>query len=37
MSQQLQQIIDSAWENRADFSPKSAPNDVREAVARVIA
>ena len=37
MSQQLQQIIDTAWENRADFSPKSAPNDVREAVAHVIA
>ncbi|WP_322043350.1 2,3,4,5-tetrahydropyridine-2,6-dicarboxylate N-succinyltransferase [Paraburkholderia sp. J67] len=37
MSQQLQQIIDTAWDNRADFSPKSAPNDVREAVAHVIA
>jgi len=37
MSQQLQQIIDTAWENRADFSAKSAPNDVREAVAHVIA
>jgi 2,3,4,5-tetrahydropyridine-2-carboxylate N-succinyltransferase len=37
MSQQLQQIIDTAWENRADFSPKSAPNDVREAVSHVIA
>ncbi|WP_213295962.1 2,3,4,5-tetrahydropyridine-2,6-dicarboxylate N-succinyltransferase [Paraburkholderia sacchari] len=37
MSQQLQQIIDTAWENRADFSPKSAPNEVREAVAHVIA
>ena len=37
MSQQLQQIIDTAWENRADFSPKAAPNDVREAVAHVIA
>ncbi|HKT97084.1 MAG TPA: 2,3,4,5-tetrahydropyridine-2,6-dicarboxylate N-succinyltransferase [Paraburkholderia sp.] len=37
MSQQLQQIIDTAWENRADFSARSAPNDVREAVAHVIA
>ncbi|MEM5331646.1 2,3,4,5-tetrahydropyridine-2,6-dicarboxylate N-succinyltransferase [Paraburkholderia sp. JHI2823] len=37
MSQQLQQTIDTAWENRADFSPKAAPNDVREAVAHVIA
>ena len=37
MSQQLQQIIDTAWDNRADFSPKSAPNDVREAVAHVVA
>jgi 2,3,4,5-tetrahydropyridine-2-carboxylate N-succinyltransferase len=37
MTQPLQQIIDQAWENRADFSPKSAPNDVREAVAHVLA
>ncbi|MGI4846871.1 MAG: 2,3,4,5-tetrahydropyridine-2,6-dicarboxylate N-succinyltransferase, partial [Janthinobacterium lividum] len=36
MTQQLQQIIEQAWENRADFSPKSAPNDVREAVAHVL-
>ncbi|KAF1008074.1 MAG: 2,3,4,5-tetrahydropyridine-2,6-dicarboxylate N-succinyltransferase [Burkholderia sp.] len=32
MSQQLQQIIDTAWENRAELSPKGAPAKVREAV-----
>ncbi|WP_087721473.1 2,3,4,5-tetrahydropyridine-2,6-dicarboxylate N-succinyltransferase [Pandoraea sp. PE-S2T-3] len=37
MSQQLQTIIDQAWENRAEISAKSAPTDVREAVAHVIA
>ncbi|AJE99744.1 2,3,4,5-tetrahydropyridine-2,6-dicarboxylate N-succinyltransferase [Pandoraea apista] len=37
MSQQLQTIIDQAWENRAEISAKSAPADVREAVAHVIA
>ena len=36
MTQQLQQIIEQAWENRADFSPKSAPAPVREAVAQVL-
>jgi len=36
MTQQLQQLIDQAWENRAEFSPKSAPADVREAVAHVL-
>jgi 2,3,4,5-tetrahydropyridine-2-carboxylate N-succinyltransferase len=36
MTQQLQQLIDQAWENRAEFSPKSAPADVREAVAQVL-
>lgn len=36
MTQQLAQIIDQAWENRADFSPKNAPADVRNAVAQVI-
>ena len=36
MSQQLQQIIDTAWENRADLSPKAAPADVRDAVAHAI-
>jgi len=36
MTQQLQQIIDQAWENRAEFSPKSAPAEVRDAVAQVL-
>ena len=36
MTQQLEQFIDQAWENRADFSPKNAPADVRNAVAQVI-
>jgi 2,3,4,5-tetrahydropyridine-2,6-dicarboxylate N-succinyltransferase len=37
MSQQLQQTIDNAWENRASLSPKSAPKEVLEAVEHVIA
>jgi len=38
MSQQLQQIIDGAWENRAGIlSPASAPREVAEAVEQVIA
>ncbi|TWO70099.1 2,3,4,5-tetrahydropyridine-2,6-dicarboxylate N-succinyltransferase [Caenimonas sedimenti] len=37
MSQQLQQTIDNAWENRATLSPKSAPKEVLEAVDHVIA
>ncbi|TFV87252.1 2,3,4,5-tetrahydropyridine-2,6-dicarboxylate N-succinyltransferase, partial [Oxalobacteraceae bacterium OM1] len=36
MTQQLQQIIDQAWEDRANFSPKSAPAEVRDAVAHVL-
>ncbi len=36
MTQQLEQLIDQAWENRNDFSPKNAPADVRKAVADVI-
>jgi len=36
MTQQLEQLIDQAWENRADFSPKNAPADVRNAVTEVI-
>ena len=36
MTQQLQKIIDAAWEDRANFSPKSAPAEVRDAVAHVI-
>jgi 2,3,4,5-tetrahydropyridine-2-carboxylate N-succinyltransferase len=36
VSQSLAQIIESAWENRAEFSPKQAPQEVREAVHQVI-
>ena len=36
MTQQLQQTIDTAWENRANISPKSAPKDVVDAVEHVI-
>jgi 2,3,4,5-tetrahydropyridine-2-carboxylate N-succinyltransferase len=37
MTQQLQQIIDTAWENRAQYSAASAPKQVTEAVEHVIA
>jgi 2,3,4,5-tetrahydropyridine-2-carboxylate N-succinyltransferase len=37
MTQSLQAFIDQAWEQRTEFSPKTAPADVREAVAKVIA
>lgn len=36
MTQALQQTIDQAWENRAEFSPGTAPAAVREAVAHVL-
>jgi len=36
MTQQLQQTIDTAWDNRASLSAQSAPKDVREAVDHVI-
>ena len=36
MTQQLQQIIDTAWENRANLSPTSAPKEVSDAVEHVI-
>jgi 2,3,4,5-tetrahydropyridine-2-carboxylate N-succinyltransferase len=36
MTQQLQQLLDQAWEDRANISSKSAPADVREAVAHVL-
>ena len=36
MTQQLQQIIDQAWEDRANFSPKAAPAEIRDAVAHVL-
>jgi 2,3,4,5-tetrahydropyridine-2-carboxylate N-succinyltransferase len=37
MTQQLQQIIDTAWDNRASLSPQGAPREVSEAVEHVIA
>ncbi len=37
MTQQLQQIIDAAWEDRANLSVNSAPKPVTEAVEHVIA
>ncbi|MBT0571794.1 2,3,4,5-tetrahydropyridine-2,6-dicarboxylate N-succinyltransferase [Curvibacter sp. CHRR-16] len=36
MSQQLQSIIDTAWENRTSISAASAPAEVREAVEHVL-
>ena len=36
MSQQLQQIIDTAWDNRANISLQSATAEVRDAVEHVI-
>jgi 2,3,4,5-tetrahydropyridine-2-carboxylate N-succinyltransferase len=35
--QQLQTLIDNAWENRAELAPKHAPQDIREAVEHVLA
>ncbi len=37
MTQQLQTLIDNAWENRASLSPKGAPKEVVDAVEHVIA
>nr|WP_295769689.1 2,3,4,5-tetrahydropyridine-2,6-dicarboxylate N-succinyltransferase [Rhodoferax sp.] len=37
MSQQLQQIIDAAWEDRANISVQSSSKEVRDAVEHVIA
>ena len=37
MSQQLQTLIDNAWENRAQLSPAAAPKEVVDAVEHVIA
>ncbi len=37
MSQQLQSIIDNAWENRTQYSPSSAPKKLIDAVEHVIA
>jgi 2,3,4,5-tetrahydropyridine-2-carboxylate N-succinyltransferase len=36
MTTQLQSIIDQAWEHRADFSPGSAPAELRQAVEHVL-
>ena len=36
MTAQLQTIIDTAWDNRAQLSPASAPKEVSEAVEHVI-
>src|SRR5438067_6735193 len=36
MTQQLQKLIDQAWEDRAGFSPKTAPTELREAVAHIL-
>jgi 2,3,4,5-tetrahydropyridine-2,6-dicarboxylate N-succinyltransferase len=36
MTQQLQSIIDTAWDNRAQLSPSSAPKEVADAVEHVI-
>lgn len=37
MTQQLQTLIDNAWDNRAELSPASAPKEVVDAVEQVIA
>jgi 2,3,4,5-tetrahydropyridine-2-carboxylate N-succinyltransferase len=37
MTQQLQQIIENAWENRAQLSATTAPQEVTDAVEHVIA
>ena len=37
MTQQLQQIIDAAWDNRANLSVASAPKEIQDAVEHVIA
>ncbi len=37
MTQQLQTLIDSAWDNRANISPSAAPKEVVDAVEHVIA
>jgi len=36
MTQQLQQIIDNAWEDRANISPKSSPKEIVQAIEHVI-
>jgi 2,3,4,5-tetrahydropyridine-2,6-dicarboxylate N-succinyltransferase len=36
MTQQLQSIIEAAWDNRANLSPAAAPQETRDAVEHVI-
>ncbi len=36
MTQQLQNLIDTAWDNRAELNPASAPKEVLDAVEHVI-
>lgn len=36
MTQQLQQVIDNAWEDRANLTPKGAPKEVFDAVEEAI-
>ncbi len=36
MPHSFQHIIDNAWDNRAELTPKAAPAEVREAVAHVL-
>jgi 2,3,4,5-tetrahydropyridine-2-carboxylate N-succinyltransferase len=36
MTQELQQTVDAAWEDRAKLSPQSAPKDIVDAVEKVI-
>ncbi len=36
MTQQLQNLIETAWDNRAELSPASAPKEVLDAVTHVI-
>ncbi|MCL6484811.1 MAG: 2,3,4,5-tetrahydropyridine-2,6-dicarboxylate N-succinyltransferase, partial [Janthinobacterium lividum] len=36
MSQQLQNIIDQAWENRAEINPGNGTAELRDAVSHVI-
>ena len=33
----IQQLIENAWETRSSLSPESAPQEVRDAVAQVLA
>ena len=37
MTQELQRLIDTAWDDRANLSPASAPKEILDAVEHVIA